>query len=471
MANAQDVLKVAAGQIGYRESGTNITKYASDFDAKYTDWYNGKKQGAAWCAMFCDWCFIQVFGVEKARTLLNRPKYSLGASCTCTIGYWQQAGQFYKSNPQPGDQIFFGKSTTDASHTGLVEKVANGKVHTIEGNAGDCVARKTYALTDNSIVGYGRAKFETATKPATGTTSQKPAETSQKPAQTTFGKTYGIDIYSGTGKVVFSKVKAAGKSFVIIRAGYGRYISQKDERFEENYKAAKAAGLNVGVFWYSYAQNVSQAEAEADVCLEVIKGKQYEFPIFYDVETQAAFATGKANVSAMVKAFCDKLEKAGYFAGLYCSTYYLNTYITDEVKQRYSLWVAQYNSTCTYTGPGRVDMWQYSETGSVPGIARADTDLDECYYDYPTVIKNAGLNGFKKSAPAAPSEPTVSTIPGDADLDGKVTAADARLILRTAAQLDSLTGQAAKNADVNGDGKITAEDARLALRKAAGLDP
>lgn len=483
MANRDKVIAVAQGEIGYREKATNsqldnktanagsgnYNKYAYYIDTQYPNWMNGSKNGYSWCAMFVCWCFLMAYGYAEARRLLCMPEHSLGASCTAGAGYFNAKGQFYRSNPQKGDTIYFGSGLNDCTHIGIVEKVDGNKVYTIEGNADNMVKRCEYFLNSSRIVGYGRPKYD------------EKADTTPVASN----KTLGIDIYSGTGKVDFAKVKAAGKSFVIIRAGYGRYISQKDERFEEHYKGAKAAGLNVGAYWYSYATTVEQVEQEADVCIEVLKGKQYEFPIFYDLETQAAFNTGKQNVSNMIMAFGKKLEKAGYYTGLYCSTYYLTNYVTDEVKRKFTLWVAQYNSSCTYSGAGRVDMWQYSETGSVPGISRADTDLDECYYDYPTAIKNKHLNGFTGNAEnnentdTSADTPTtdtdndnkpISTVKGDVDLDGIVTAADARIILRVSAGLEALTGQALLNADIDGDGKITAADARLALRISAGLE-
>lgn len=459
MAKAEDVVKIAQGEVGYREKATNAqlddktanagsgnyNKYAAYIDKYYPQWMNGAKNGYSWCAMFVCWCFLTAFGYDKARELLCMPENSLGASCTAGANYFNNKGQLYKSNPQVGDTIYFGNSLSDCSHIGIVEKVDGSRVYTIEGNADNQVKGKSYQLTDRSIVGYGRPRYDTQntvaqTKPAT---------------------TQGIDVYSGTGAIDFGKVKAAGYSFVIIRAGYGRYLDQKDERFEQNYKAAKAAGLNVGAYWYSYATTVAQAEQEADICIQVLKGKQYEFPIFFDVETQAAFDTGRQNVSDMIMAFGRKLEKAGYYTGLYCSTYYLTNYVTDEVKRKFTLWVAQYSSSCTYSGAGRVDMWQKSEDGSVSGISRKDTDLDECYYDYPTIIKQKHLNGFTTQS---------SALKGDVDGDGKVTAEDARKILRASAGLEQLTGQAADSADMDGDGKITAADARQALRKSAGLE-
>ena len=104
----------------------------------------------------------------------------------------------------------------------------------------------------------------------------------------------GIDVSRHNTITDFRKVKGSGIDFVIIRAGYGREISQKDPQFETNYKNAKAAGLNVGAYWYSYAQSVEEAKIEAKVCLQAIKGKKFEYPIYFDLEENTQLSRGSA---------------------------------------------------------------------------------------------------------------------------------------------------------------------------------
>lgn len=170
------VLDLARSQIGYLEKATNknlddftanaghanYTKYARDLDA-IPGFYNGKKQGVAWCDMFVDWLFVQVFGAETAKKLLCQPNNSYGAGCGMSAEYYIAKGQFHTKNPQPGDQIFFGKS-----HTGIVEKVDSTYVYTIEGNTssaagvvdnGGQVRDKKYVLGSSSIRGYGRPNW------------------------------------------------------------------------------------------------------------------------------------------------------------------------------------------------------------------------------------------------------------------------------------------------------------------------
>ena len=203
----------------------------------------------------------------------------------------------------------------------------------------------------------------------------------------------GIDVSKWQGNVNFQKVKDSGISFVIIRAGYGNLTSQKDKCFEENYRKAKAAGFDVGAYWYSYAMSVEEAREEAKACLSVIKGKQFEYPVYFDLEEQKQFAKGREFCDSIVNAFCSELEKNGYFVGLYISRSPLERFISESTAKKYALWVAEYNSKCRYKGD--YGMWQYSSKGKVNGIS-GNCDMNYCYKNYPSVIKNGGFNGYGK---------------------------------------------------------------------------
>lgn len=174
------VVSVALAEIGYVEKksnaslddkkanagGANYTKYARDLDA-IKGFYNTPKQGAAWCDVFVDWCFVQAYGVDAAKKLLCQPNNSLGAGCYYSAQYYKQAGQFHENNPRLGDQIFFEKTGVD--HTGIVVKVSSDSLVTVEGNArdgenpqmdGGGVRMKKYSLKDASIYGYGRPAYD-----------------------------------------------------------------------------------------------------------------------------------------------------------------------------------------------------------------------------------------------------------------------------------------------------------------------
>ena len=218
----------------------------------------------------------------------------------------------------------------------------------------------------------------------------------------------GIDVSVHNGNIDWQKVKSAGIDFAILRAGYGRLASQKDEKFEQNYKNAKAAGIPVGAYWYSYAMTPEEAELEADVFLKVISGKQFEFPVYYDVEEKKQFDLGKEQVSAIMRAFLSKVEAAGYFVGLYGSASSLTTHTADDIKSRYTIWLAHWVQQTNYNGA--YGIWQYSEKGKVDGIS-GNVDLDICYKDFPTIIKGKGLNGWGKAANPTPAEPVQPTEP------------------------------------------------------------
>lgn len=203
----------------------------------------------------------------------------------------------------------------------------------------------------------------------------------------------GIDVSQYQGTIDYNKVKTSGIDFVIIRAGYGKYVKQKDPCFDMNYNNAKKAGLNVGVYWYSYADSEADARLEAKACLDVIKNKTFEYPIFFDLEESKQFAKGSAFCNSLVKAFCSELEKAGYFAGLYISRSPLQQYISKDIATKYALWIAEYASKCNYAGS--YGMWQYSSSGKVSGIS-GNVDMDYSYVDYPAKIIAQGLNGFPK---------------------------------------------------------------------------
>lgn len=201
----------------------------------------------------------------------------------------------------------------------------------------------------------------------------------------------GIDVSVHNGSIDWQKVKNAGIQFAILRAGYGRELSQKDTKFEENYKNAKAAGVPVGAYWYSYAMSEDEARLEADVFLSVISGKQFEMPVYFDLEEKKQFDLGKKKVSAIMRAFLENVEKAGYFVGLYGSASSLTTHTADNIKSRYTIWLAHWTDQTNYSGA--YGIWQYSSEGKVNGIS-GNVDMDICYNDFPTIIKNKKLNGF-----------------------------------------------------------------------------
>lgn len=203
----------------------------------------------------------------------------------------------------------------------------------------------------------------------------------------------GIDVSEWQGDIDWKRVKT---DFAIIRAGYGRFSSQADDKFAANYLGCTAAAIPCGAYWFSYAKSADDAKREAEACLEVIRGKRFEYPIYYDVEDSRILALGKAVVSSIIRAFTDTLEAAGYFVGLYMSADVFNEYTEDDIRRKYALWIADYGSQPD--AGVEYGMWQKSSTGKINGIS-GNVDLDEAYEDYPKIIREAGLNGFAEAEP------------------------------------------------------------------------
>ena len=185
-----------------------------------------------------------------------------------------------------------------------------------------------------------------------------------------------IDVSTWQGSIDFNKVKSAGYNYVIIRAGYGKEKSQKDNMFETNYKKAKSAGLKVGAYWFSYAMSPSTATAEADACLSCIKGKKFELPVYYDMEYQPAMSTSNSNYTKMAVNFCNKLKSNGFKSGVYSSASVYDYLLNRKTLKNngISIWNAEW-----YTKPSiTCDVWQYSDNGRINGIS-TNVDLNYIY--------------------------------------------------------------------------------------------
>lgn len=205
---ANQLLKIAAAEIGYKEKETNsqldnptanagdanYTKYARDLAA--AGYYQASKQGFAWCDMFVDWCFLKLCGSKaKAEDMICQTGL-YGAGCEFSAKYYKQQNRFFTSNPKPGDQIFF----NDYAHTGIVEKIANGVIITIEGNTSNQVARRTYSISSRSIEGYGRPKYDVENSVETVEKPEAAAKLEIGDVVNFTGSRHYISAYTGTGK-------------------------------------------------------------------------------------------------------------------------------------------------------------------------------------------------------------------------------------------------------------------------------
>lgn len=236
----------------------------------------------------------------------------------------------------------------------------------------------------------------------------------------------GVDVSKYQGNIDWAKAKADGVKFAILRAGFGKYSSQKDTTFERNYYECKKHGIDVGCYWYSYATSASEAKLEAEACYQCIKGKQFEYPIYFDYEDPCvttnsgkSYAVCKQLAKDIIPAFCGALEAKGYFVGLYSFKSMFDYYIPKEHLNRYSIWIAHITSSNNFrlnvnptpkTTFSPHDMWQYTWRGSVNGIP-AGVDLDITVKDFPSIIKKAGLNGFPKNSNSVAKKPETSSKP------------------------------------------------------------
>lgn len=150
-----------------------------------------------------------------------------------------------------------------------------------------------------------------------------------------------------------------------------------------------------------------EARLEADVFLSVIKSKQFEFPVYFDVEEKKQFDLGKEKVSAIMRAFLERVESAGYFVGLYGSASSLKMHTADDIKNRYTIWMAHWTQQTNYSGA--YALWQYSDKGFVSGI-NGNVDLEICTTDFPAIIKAKGLNGFGQAPTSAPDNKVTITM-------------------------------------------------------------
>ena len=237
-------------------------------------------------------------------------------------------------------------------------------------------------------------------------------------------KKFGIDISHWQGDFNLSKAKQEGVEFVIIKGGgadAGYYV---DSRFKTNYSRAKENELPVGVYWFSRAVDTASAKKEAAFFYEnCLKNRTFELPVYIDVEHRDMLTLGKTKLTTVVKAWCDYLEKKGFFVGIYCSTSTFRSRMDDEQLQRYTHWVAQWSRTCSYPYEKTLGVWQFGgETNLIRSnrIAGKVTDQNYMYVDFPAIIKAAGRNGFtaekteaskpQTSQPAEKEKPVYYTV-------------------------------------------------------------
>lgn len=203
----------------------------------------------------------------------------------------------------------------------------------------------------------------------------------------------GIDVSHWNGDIDFNKVRASGIDFVIIKAGGSDRGFYTDSKFKENYEKAKAANLFVGAYYFAGKnfRGVEAGMADAHRFIAILNGLKFEYPVFLDIEAQES--RYKEEITDGAVAFCNMLESAGYFVGIYASDISGFKYkLNHERIKSYAHWVARYGNEpeiCKEYG-----IWQYSSRGSVSGIV-GSVDMDLSKVDYSKVIREKGFNGYK----------------------------------------------------------------------------
>ena len=251
---AKQLVKIAEAEIGYHEKASNsnldsktansgkgnYTKYARDLHK--AGYYNGNKNGYDWCDQFVDWCFFKLCGSKDKAEYLECQTGKYGAGCGFSLKYYKAAGRF-DGNPKVGDQIFFKYTDDDstADHTGIVVRVTNSLIETIEGNSGSEVKRKAYQRNDKTIVGYGHPRYD---------------EEPKKTVVTKEAKTVQIELpilrKGSTGAAVktlqrllrqLEYVNADGKTYITVDGSFGSNTEAAVKRYQKNRGARNPDGI------------------------------------------------------------------------------------------------------------------------------------------------------------------------------------------------------------------------------------
>ena len=187
----------------------------------------------------------------------------------------------------------------------------------------------------------------------------------------------GIDVSNFQGTIDWNQVKAAGIEFAILKVGpvYGK----PDSTFERNATECERLGIPYGVYYYSYARSVADANKEADRTLAWLGGHHPSIPVYYDLEDNYILQDpnfSKDKLARIAQTFCNRMEAVGFKSGIYANLNWLNNYLDSPSLSGYDHWVAQYNWCCDYAGS--YSFWQYSSSGNVPGV-NGRCDMNYCF--------------------------------------------------------------------------------------------
>lgn len=189
--------------------------------------------------------------------------------------------------------------------------------------------------------------------------------------------------------------------YAVIRAGFGD--CDKDNQFEEHYKNLSGK-IHLGAYWYSYATSPEKAREEAQLFLSIINGKKFDLPIYLDIEDPSMSGLGRETLNNIVRAFGYEIQKAGYYFGVYSNlNWYRNILSGNELNSEFDWWIALWDSEPPYPEYGiNYGIWQFGSTW----IGGQSVDGDYIYKDYPTIIRELGLNHLDDPTPPTP-EPKI----------------------------------------------------------------
>lgn len=199
----------------------------------------------------------------------------------------------------------------------------------------------------------------------------------------------GIDVSEHQGVIDWSKVKASGIEFAILRAGYGK--NNIDKQFKRNIEECKRVDMPIGIYWFSYALTSEMAKEEAQYAINAVKGYTLSYPIFFDFEYDSVnycrrngVEVSKDFATRLALAFCKEIERQGYYASNYTNMDYANNMFDMNRLKDIDIWYAYYNDNCNR----KCGLWQYTENGRVPGINGNSVDMNYDFINYPNMIGN-----------------------------------------------------------------------------------
>lgn len=201
----------------------------------------------------------------------------------------------------------------------------------------------------------------------------------------------GVDI-SGPIRVSVAQLRAAGIQFVICKTGFGSdYPGQQDSGIEQNLRLLEAGGMPYGVYHFSYARDRAGGVAEAKHCLRMLGGRKPLYGVWFDMEANSTLG---GDLAGAAQGFCDTMEAAGLYVGVYASTSWWQDYLTDPAFAQWDKWVAQYHTECQYQG--EYGIWQYTNKMVIAGQT---FDGNWAYKDYPSIIRGMTSGEDTKEEP------------------------------------------------------------------------